>query len=318
MGERKVLNKYIPPDFDPAKVPRGKAPKGGQIKVRIMLPMTICCNTCGEFICKGTKFNARKEDVKGEDYLGMRIFRFYFRCTRCAAELAMKTDPKNGDYIVEAGASRNYEMWKDTTEEDEARAREEDEENNEMRRLENRTEESKREMDIMAALDEMRSLKARHAGVSTSEALAAVHSKRREAELRYDASTSLTSATLRDEHGRRLTTHIFSRFFRDDRAEDEELEAVKSLVKEQREALFNRTIQSESDDASDDDGDGGKGKKQPADAPAVSVVVKRPAAALAGKVTVKRKTVAPTEPEEAPPEGLGGLLGGYGTDSQSD
>ena len=89
MGERKVLNKYIPPDFDPAKIPRGKSAKGGQIKVRIMLPMTICCNTCGEFIVKGTKFNARKEDVKGEDYLGMRIFRFYFRCTRCAAELSV-------------------------------------------------------------------------------------------------------------------------------------------------------------------------------------------------------------------------------------
>ena len=86
-----MLNKYIPPDFDPAKIPRGRAPKGGQIKVRIMLPMTICCNTCGEFICKGTKFNARKEDVKGEDYLGIQIFRFYFRCTRCSAELAMKT-----------------------------------------------------------------------------------------------------------------------------------------------------------------------------------------------------------------------------------
>ncbi len=312
-----MLNKYIPPDFDPAKIPRGKSAKGGQIKVRIMLPMTICCNTCGEFIVKGTKFNARKEDVKGEDYLGMRIFRFYFRCTRCAAELAMKTDPKNGDYVVEAGASRNYEMWKDTTEEDEARAREEDEGDDEMRRLENRTEESKREMDIMAALDEMRSLKARHAGVSTTEALAAVHSKRREAESRYGVS-SLTRATVRDDDERRLTAFIFSRIFRDDRAEDEELEAVKSLVKEQREALFNRTIQSESDDETDDD-DGDKAKKRRADAPAASVVVKRPAAALAGKVTIKRKIVAPAEPEEPPPEGLGGLLGGYGTDStQSD
>jgi hypothetical protein len=24
MGERKIINKYIPPDFDPALVPRGK------------------------------------------------------------------------------------------------------------------------------------------------------------------------------------------------------------------------------------------------------------------------------------------------------
>lgn len=86
----------------------------------------------------------------------------------------MKTDPKNGDYVVEAGASRNYEMWKDTTEEEEAKAKAEDEEQNEMRRLENRAEESKREMDIMAALDEMRSLNARHAGISNADALSAM------------------------------------------------------------------------------------------------------------------------------------------------
>ena len=91
MGERKVLNKYIPPDFDPAKVPRGKRPADGQIKVRMMLPMSICCQTCGNFISKGTKFNSRKEDAKGETYLGLRIFRFYFRCPRCSGEIAMKT-----------------------------------------------------------------------------------------------------------------------------------------------------------------------------------------------------------------------------------
>ena len=88
----------------------------------------------------------------------------------------MKTDPKNSDYVVEAGASRNYEMWKDTTEDDEAKAKAMDEAGNEMRALENRTEESKREMDIMAALDEMRSLNARHAGVSNTDALRAISS----------------------------------------------------------------------------------------------------------------------------------------------
>jgi len=99
MGERKVLNKYIPPDFDPSKVPKGKRPADGQIKVRMMLPMSICCQTCGNFISKGTKFNSRKEDAKGETYLGLRIFRFYFRCPRCSGEIAMKTDPENSDYI---------------------------------------------------------------------------------------------------------------------------------------------------------------------------------------------------------------------------
>lgn len=271
-----MLNKYIPPDFDPAKIPRGRAPKGGQIKVRIMLPMTICCNTCGEFICKGTKFNARKEDVKGEDYLGIQIFRFYFRCTRCSAELAMKTDPKNGDYVVEAGASRNFEAWKDTTEEDEAKARADDEENNEMRRLENRTEESKREMDIMAALDEMRSLNARHAGISNADAL-----------------NAMTANTRTDK----------------ERADELDAETARAIFKEQRAKIVKR-IESESDDD-----DHAAAKKARVDAPAVSVVVKRPTNAAVKAKVKSTAAAAPPKAESPPPAGLGGLLGDYGSDS---
>ena len=49
----------------------------------------------------------------GEEYLGITVYRFYFKCPQCSAELVMKTDPKNSDYTVEAGASRNYEPWRD-------------------------------------------------------------------------------------------------------------------------------------------------------------------------------------------------------------
>ena len=46
MGERKVLNKYIPADFDPKLVPRGTKPKDDLVTVRMMLPFTIQCSTC--------------------------------------------------------------------------------------------------------------------------------------------------------------------------------------------------------------------------------------------------------------------------------
>ena len=41
MGERKVLNKYFPPDFDPALVPKVKMAKDHQMKIRMMLPMSV-------------------------------------------------------------------------------------------------------------------------------------------------------------------------------------------------------------------------------------------------------------------------------------
>jgi hypothetical protein len=59
MGERKVLNKYFPPDFDPNLVPRTKFDKFKQIETRMMIPFNIQCDTCGEFMYRGKKFNMR-------------------------------------------------------------------------------------------------------------------------------------------------------------------------------------------------------------------------------------------------------------------
>ena len=41
MGERKVLNKYIPPDFDPSLVPRIKKKKDKLVEVRMMIPFSM-------------------------------------------------------------------------------------------------------------------------------------------------------------------------------------------------------------------------------------------------------------------------------------
>lgn len=171
-----MLNKYYPPDFDPANLPRNRMPIDRQMKVRMMLPMSIRCKTCGTFMYKGTKFNSRKEDVIGEDYLGIQIYRFYMRCSTCGAEMTMKTDPKNHDYVVEHGASRNYEHWREGEKAagESKRKREDEEKGNAMKVMENRTLDSKREMDVLSALDELRSLNKRKQELTQEQLLSAL------------------------------------------------------------------------------------------------------------------------------------------------
>ena len=53
------------------------------------------CETCGEYIYRGTKLNARKEDVIGETYLNdVQIYRFYIKCTKCLSEITFKVNIK--------------------------------------------------------------------------------------------------------------------------------------------------------------------------------------------------------------------------------
>ena len=170
MGERKVINKYFPPDFDPAKIPRTKKKDlNPNFVVRMMLPMSVRCMTCGEYMYRGKKFNSRKEDVDGPEgeYLGIKIFRFYFKCVTCSAEFTIKTDPKNMDYEVEGGVSRNFEPHKDNAEQKERqlKEREESEKDDAMSKLENKTKDSKIEMDILDALDEIKTQNSRNAKI---------------------------------------------------------------------------------------------------------------------------------------------------------
>jgi hypothetical protein len=173
MGERKVIQKYYPADFDPTKLPKKAKPKNDQIKVRVMLPMTICCNTCKEYIYKGKKFNARKETVQGEEYLGIKIFRFYIKCVKCSSEITFKTDPKNSDYRAEFGATRNYEPWKEDEKIAEELATEKSKQDADaFSKLEARTKQMKREMDALESLDELKMINARNQEVDMEDLLA--------------------------------------------------------------------------------------------------------------------------------------------------
>lgn len=153
MGERKVVNKYYPPDFDPMKLKKPKMPPDKQIKTRMMLPFTCKCSVCGTYLHIGTKFNMRKETLTDETYLGIEIIRFFFKCTRCTTEITMKSDPKNHDYICESNASRQYDERRDLEAAENAlQALKKQEELDPMKFLEARTMESKREMAVQEAL----------------------------------------------------------------------------------------------------------------------------------------------------------------------
>lgn len=168
-----LFQKYYPPDFDPSKIPRMKLARNRQYTVRLMAPFNMRCETCGEYIYKGKKFNARKEDVEGDDYLGIRIYRFYIKCTRCLQEISFKTDPKNTDYEIEAGATRNFMALKlaeeqAQREEDEKK---EEEATNPMKLLEKRTQQSKQELELLESLEELKDLNRRQQTIDYDQML---------------------------------------------------------------------------------------------------------------------------------------------------
>jgi len=201
-----VLNKYIPADFDPKLVPRGKKPKDNLVTVRMMLPFTIQCANCSSFLYRGRKFNSKKEDVKGINgkYLGIQRFRFYIKCTDCARPITFLTDPKNADYEMESGGTRNYEVWHDEkkTNEQFDLDKEEEEKMDSMKSLENRVLESQREMAELDALEEIRAMNLRHVslmkGGRTMDAAVRVL-KAREAALGVDEEELDDNGMTKDE-----------------------------------------------------------------------------------------------------------------------
>lgn len=174
MGERKVLNKYIPADFDPSLIPRGKAlsKKDGTVPVRMMLPFSVQCSTCNTFLYRGRKFNSKKEPMGGPEgrYLGIQRFRFYIKCTHCSRTISFLTDPKNTDYEMESGGTRNYEVYKDKerSEEEIALEKEKGEKEDPMKALENRVLESQREMADLDNLEEIRAMNRKHLRLMSS------------------------------------------------------------------------------------------------------------------------------------------------------
>ncbi|CAR22533.1 mRNA splicing protein YJU2 [Lachancea thermotolerans CBS 6340] len=116
MSERKAINKYYPPNFNPLEAEEAARKLSKKLKtmnrdvitIRLMTPFSMRCLKCSEFIPKSRKFNGKKE-LLPEKYLDtIKQYRLSIKCPRCNNMIAFRTDPKSGDYVMEIGGVKNF------------------------------------------------------------------------------------------------------------------------------------------------------------------------------------------------------------------
>ncbi|KAF4701712.1 Coiled-coil domain-containing protein 94, partial [Perkinsus olseni] len=168
LGHPLVMNKYYPPDFDPSKLlpmrmvkkPRVEQRGPKCMNIRMMLPFSMCCSHCGEYLYIATKFNSRCQKLPEKSSLGLNVYRFYGKCKHCLGEFSFRTDPEHSDYVLETGGTRTYEGFKDADfAEAEVSHRKTGEENeSETKAMENKIYDTAEEMRRLDELDELKAV----------------------------------------------------------------------------------------------------------------------------------------------------------------
>ncbi|CAG9839863.1 unnamed protein product [Diabrotica balteata] len=127
MGERKGVNKYYPPDYDPrvgglnkfvgthALRERARKIDKGIIIIRFEMPYNIWCDGCKNHIGMGVRYNAEKTKVGM--YYTTPVYEFKMKCHLCDNQFVIRADPANLDYVIQSGARRQENRWDPTTNE---------------------------------------------------------------------------------------------------------------------------------------------------------------------------------------------------------
>lgn len=266
----------------------------------MMLPFSMQCETCHTFLYRGRKYNSRKERMGGPDgtYLGITRWRFYIKCHHCARPISFLTDPKNADYEMEAGATRNYEIQRDAAQQQAEKAEEtaEKEKLDPMKALEDRVLDSQREMADLDNLEEIKAMNARHVqllkrGTDEAAVLGNANDEDEEKKVVVQLSAEDEALVKSIQFGKKRNNNDIRRLNETDAAQrDAERQAAV--------AAFTTDIATTSSSTS-------------SSKPKASVL----------PVKIKRKVKAPAP--EAPPKSqtnntLSTLLGGYGSDSSDD
>ncbi|PVU88491.1 hypothetical protein BB559_005550 [Furculomyces boomerangus] len=125
MAERKAVNKYYPPEWDPSKGSintfvgqhplRDRARKLGLgiLIVRFEMPFNIWCGGCKSMIATGIRFNAEKKQIG--NYYSTPIWSFRMKCRFCSHWFEIHTDPKNAKYDVIRGATKKDEDFSENS-----------------------------------------------------------------------------------------------------------------------------------------------------------------------------------------------------------
>ncbi|CAB3405276.1 unnamed protein product [Caenorhabditis bovis] len=117
MGERKGQNFYYPPDFDYKKHKslnsyhgthalreRAKKIDQGILVIRFEMPFNIWCLGCHNHVGMGVRYNAEKRKVGM--YYTTPLHEFRMKCHLCDNYYVIRTDPKNFDYELVEGCTR--------------------------------------------------------------------------------------------------------------------------------------------------------------------------------------------------------------------
>ncbi len=261
-------------------------------------------------------------------YLGIQRFRFYIKCTHCSRTITFLTDPENTDYEMENGGTRNYEVYKDKekTEEELAAEKEKDEKEDPMKALENRVLDSQREMADLDNLEEIRAMNRKHlklmsangGGFDAKAVLKALddriqeeaideeelneHGITREEEelvksIKFGKKQQQTTGGDQLYTGQKRKLDTIVRLGADDEKREEERRKKELLLvqQKQKEAEGRRNMVS----------------------PPIKIKVKRKK--IDNSADKKSKeSVQASSTTTVPTSGLAGLLGGYGTSSDSD
>eukprot|EP01062_Namystynia_karyoxenos_P016720 TRINITY_DN16144_c1_g1_i1.p1 TRINITY_DN16144_c1_g1~~TRINITY_DN16144_c1_g1_i1.p1 ORF type:complete len:291 (+),score=90.30 TRINITY_DN16144_c1_g1_i1:96-968(+) len=171
--------KYFPPNFDPSTVPRlPPQDRNAPSTVRMMMPMGVQCNACGDWIAEGKKFNSKKQKVLSESYLGLPIWRLTVKCPRCCNNISIKTDPQNFDYTIESGAQRLYQHHRaEKVKADAAEQAEKEKEGDMLAQQNQKVEQAQREMRELERLEQLQYDKADKAELSMDDVLTSSRTK---------------------------------------------------------------------------------------------------------------------------------------------